>query len=137
MRKISWIGFSIAGLAVALAWQPLTTRADDSAPMKAGGKTAAAAPASASIKGEVVDLGCYLSHQAKGAGHAKCGASCMARGMPAGLLTADGSLYLLTPDHADDKPYKAARDKAGSTIVVTGEMHEANGMKSLEVKKID
>jgi hypothetical protein len=136
MRRISLIRLSMLGLAAALAWQTAPVWAGGSAPMKAEGKAEAAADASVSVTGEVVDLGCYLGHKAKGAGHAKCGATCLAKGMPAGLLTGDGALYLLTPSHGDDKPYAAAREKAGSTIVVTGEVHEANGMKSLEVKKI-
>ena len=107
-----------------------------SAPASAAA-SAPAARAPMTLKGEVIDLGCYLGHGAKGAGHAKCAHMCADKGMPIGLLTADGTLYLLTMNHGDPKPFNDAKAKAGATITVTGEVHEASGMKSLEVKKIE
>ena len=106
-----------------------------SAPVSA----AASAPATKfaqTVKGEVVDLGCYLGHGAKGPGHLKCAQMCANLGMPIGLLTENGTLYLLTLDHGDAKPFNQAKAKVGTTITVTGDVHEGNGMKALEVKKV-
>jgi hypothetical protein len=91
---------------------------------------------SVTLRGEIIDMGCFLGHQSKGSAHAKCALQCAHKGMPIGLLTADGTLYLLTMDHADAKPFNDAKAKAGQTMTITGEVHDAAGMKSLEVKKI-
>lgn len=101
-----------------------------------GDEHARHAGATVTLKGEIVDLGCYLGHDSKGPAHTKCALACAQKGMPIGLLTDDGTLYLLTLDHADNKPYEAAKAKAGSILTVTGIVHDAHGMKSLEVKGV-
>ena len=55
--------------------------------------------ATQSIKGEVVDLMCYLDHGAKGEKHKGCASKCIKSGGPVGLLTADNQLYLVVGDH--------------------------------------
>ncbi|HET9939623.1 MAG TPA: hypothetical protein VFR25_00830 [Candidatus Eisenbacteria bacterium] len=83
--------------------------------------------------GEIVDTGCYLSHGASGAKHAQCAQLCISKGMPMGLLTATGDLYLLTPPHDTMTAYKKAKDWAGKKVEISGPMSERNGMKSIEV----
>jgi hypothetical protein len=83
--------------------------------------------------GEIVDTGCYLGHGASGAKHAQCAQLCISKGMPMGLLTAAGDLYLLTPPHDSMVAYKKTKDWAGKKVEVSGTMSERNGMKSIEV----
>ena len=83
--------------------------------------------------GEIVDTGCYLGHGASGAKHAQCAQLCISKGMPMGLLTSTGDLYLLTPPHDTMAAYKKAKDWAGKKVEITGPMSERNGMKSIEV----
>ena len=83
--------------------------------------------------GEIVDTGCYLGHGASGAKHAQCAQLCISKGMPMGLLTSAGDLYLLTPPHDTMAAYKKAKDWAGKKVEITGPMSERNGMKSIEV----
>ena len=83
--------------------------------------------------GEIVDTGCYLGHGASGAKHMQCAQLCISKGMPMGLLTSAGDLYLLTPPHEDMTAYKKAKDMAGKKVEITGSMSERNGMKSIEV----
>ena len=52
-----------------------------------------------SITGEVVDMGCWLGHGARGEKHISCATKCLNQGMPVGLLTGNGTLYLVTLDH--------------------------------------
>ena len=52
----------------------------------ADGKKAAATEM---MKGEVVDLACYMSHGAQGDKHASCAKSCLLGGGQAGLLGAE------------------------------------------------
>jgi hypothetical protein len=85
------------------------------------------------LTGELVDTGCYLGHGAKGEKHIDCASKCIANGMPMGLLTADGSLYLITLDHENADPYNALKNMAGKTVTVTGTVMTRNGMKGIDV----
>lgn len=114
-----------------------------SAPASAGTAAPAAKPAASmsheatapakSVTGEVVDMGCYLGHEAHGAKHVACATKCINGGMPMGLLTADGSLYLLTLDHDNADPYNQLKGMAGKTVTVTGPVNERAGMKGIDV----
>ena len=96
-------------------------------------KAAEAKATSVTLTGELVDTGCYIGHGAAGAKHKECAAKCIASGMPMGLLTAKGELYLLTPPHGNTDAYAKAKEWAGAQVEITGEVHERNGMKSIEV----
>ena len=85
------------------------------------------------IKGEIVDTGCYISHGAMGEKHKKCATTCIAGGMPMGLLTTDGKLYLLTLDHDNADPYNKCKDLASATVELTGQVSERNGVKAINV----
>jgi hypothetical protein len=91
------------------------------------------AAVSKSWTGEVVDTGCYLAHEAKGMKHKDCGSKCVANGMPMGLLTKDGKLFLLTLDHDNADPYNQLKEWVGSTVEVTGTPLERSGMKAIDV----
>lgn len=88
-----------------------------------------------SIKGEVVDLMCYLDHGAKGDKHASCAKTCIESGGPVGLLTADNQLYLVIGEH------KPLNDKlaplAAKTVTLKGKVVERNGMKMIENAEIE
>jgi len=89
------------------------------------------------LKGEVVDLHCYLSHPDTGKGpkHAKCATACINKGIPAGFL-ANGQLYLLL-----DKEHGPAGKKVatlpGKEVSVTGKVFDLQGMKAIQIEKID
>ena len=82
------------------------------------------------IKGEVVDLMCYLDHGAKGDKHKGCAKKCIDSGGPVGLLTADDQLYLVIGDHQPINKELAA--KAAQTVTLKGKVVERNGMKMIE-----
>jgi hypothetical protein len=88
------------------------------------------------ITGEVVDMHCYTSRGAHGAEHAGCSNACISRDVPAGLLTSDGTLYLLL----NEKPV-AVKEKiagmAGRTIKATGKIVERNGVKALQLASVE
>ncbi len=87
------------------------------------------------VKGEVVDMMCYLDHGAKGADHAGCAKTCIKGGAPVGLLTADNQLYLVVGDH---KPLnKELASYAAKTITIKGKMVERNGVKMIENAEIE
>lgn len=82
------------------------------------------------IKGEVVDLMCYLDHGAKGEKHKGCAKKCIEGGGPVGLLTADDQLYLVIGEHKPINTELAA--KAAETVTLKGKVVERNGMKMIE-----
>jgi hypothetical protein len=81
------------------------------------------------IKGEVVDLMCYLDHGAKGDKHKSCAEKCIKGGGPVGLLSGE-DLYLVIGDH---KPMNdELSSKAAQTVTLKGKVVEKNGMKMIE-----
>ena len=86
------------------------------------------------IKGEVVDMMCYLDHGAKGDKHKGCATKCIESGGPVGLLTADDQLYLVIGDH---KPMnKQLAGKAAQMVTLKGKVVERNGVKMISNAEI-
>lgn len=95
-----------------------------------------AAGETVTLKGEVVDLACYMAHEGKGAKHQKCAKACLLGGAPAGLLGADGSLVLLVEDHNAKKPYKAVLELAGQQAEVAGKKFTRGGLTGVVVSGV-
>jgi hypothetical protein len=119
--------FSVLALGLALTFTALPARAHE------GAHAAAAKAGTQTISGEVVDTGCYLAHSARGEKHIGCATKCINQGMPMGLLTSDGRLYLLTLDHDNPDPYNKLKGMAGKNVAVTGMVMERAGMKGIDV----
>ena len=85
------------------------------------------------VKGEILDMACYIAKGAKGEGHAGCAKACVKGGQPMGLLTDDGTLVLLAADHKDGAPYEALKDLAGEKASVSGSVAERDGVKVVTV----
>jgi hypothetical protein len=47
------------------------------------------------VTGEVIDIACYFEKGSCGPKHADCAAMCIASGLPVGIKTKDGTVYLL------------------------------------------
>ena len=86
--------------------------------------------AQVTVKGEVIDMACYLDHGAHGAGHAACAAKCISSGLPVGIKDADGKVYLLIGSHKPMNDQLAAF--AGKTISVQGKVASRDGINLLE-----
>jgi hypothetical protein len=70
------------------------------------------------FEGELVDMHCYAKGDAKGEGHAKCGAACAKSGIPVGVLV-DGKTWTLATNP------KPLADSVGKTVRVTGSTNDA------------
>ena len=86
------------------------------------------------IKGEVVDLMCYLDHGARGEKHAECARDCIKGGGPVGILTGNNELYLIIGEHKPINDQLAPL--AAKTISVKGKIVERDGMKMIENAEI-
>ncbi len=89
------------------------------------------------VSGEVVDLACYLHNPSmKGQGHRKCAETCAKKGMPMGILTDDGKVFLLLEDHDSPKPYAEALSKPAQTITVEGDKVTQGGLTGIVVEDV-
>jgi hypothetical protein len=88
---------------------------------------------STTITGEVVDLMCYLDHDAKGEKHSKCAEKCIKAGGPVGLLSGD-QVYLVVGDHEPINDKLA--EKAGQTVTLKGKVVSRSGMKMIQKAEI-
>src|SRR5215218_5851383 len=88
------------------------------------------------VKGEVVDVACSVDKKdaGKGEAHASCAMSCAKSGQPVGILTAD-AIYTVTGDYSANKNAKLL-DFVAKNVIVTGEVSEKDGVKSINVKSI-
>ena len=89
-----------------------------------------------SITGEVVDAGCFLGHNGRGANHIDCAKMCVNAGMPMAVLTRTGTAYLVTMDHDNADPYNQLKADLGKTVRVTGRPVQRGGIKGVEVTKV-
>lgn len=88
------------------------------------------------LKGEIIDISCYVRHESRGPKHVKCATFCATKGMPFGFLEAEtGRIYLLLPDgHAD--PTKGLREYFGQQVQATGILTEAVGLTGLQIATV-
>ena len=97
------------------------------------GKDDLSAAATREVTGEVVDMMCYVDHEAMGDKHAGCAAKCIKGNGPVGILS-DGKAYLVVGEH---KPINAQlAEYAGKTITVKGKMAERGGIAMIENAEI-
>jgi hypothetical protein len=87
------------------------------------------------LKGEIVDMHCFVTRGERGPDHAGCANACISRDVPAGFVTEDGTLYVLL----NERPV-SVKDKiaglAGKTVTVTGFPVERNGVKGLQLQTV-
>lgn len=93
----------------------------------------------ATVVGEIVDFSCYLQIGKHGEKHRACAQKCFQAGQPIGLLTQDGTLYMLMEEEHDPRRdgltdfRKAAIDHAAHIMEVTGTTWQHGGYKALYV----
>lgn len=89
------------------------------------------------VTGEIVDVSCYTQLGKRGEAHKACGAMCVASGSPAGLLTSDGTLYLLMAEpHHPRRDGKASLAKhlsehMAQTLTLSGMASSHGGLHTL------
>ena len=92
------------------------------------------AAASKEVTGEVVDMMCYVDHNAVGEKHGQsCGAKCIKSGGPVGIVS-DGKAYLVVGEHKPMNDQLA--EYCGKTITMKGKMAERGGVAMLENAEI-
>lgn len=88
------------------------------------------------VRGEILDMACYVAHGAKGADHAACAKRCVKGGQPMGLLAEDGTVFLLYADHKDASAFEQAKEFAGKNVELKGKKAAQSGIKGIEVQSV-
>ena len=89
------------------------------------------------VKGEVLDLSCYMKSGAKGPEHKSCAAGCLKNGNPIGILGSDGKVYLVIEDHKNADPYKELKNHPAEQVSVSGTFQNRNGLPSIILAKME
>ena len=112
--------------------------------MCAATATATAAGKQVQLKGELIDTWCYVSqimgpsNFIVGTSHHACAVWCAAGGIPVGLLTDDGTIYMVMK-YGDDPASVANPGVIGSmshVVTVNGTVHQRDGINYLFVDEI-
>jgi hypothetical protein len=86
--------------------------------------------ASKEVTGEVVDVMCYVDHNAVGEKHGQsCGAKCIKSGGPVGIVS-DGKAYLVVGEHKPMNDQLA--EYCGKTVTLKGKMADRGGIAMIE-----
>lgn len=125
MKKFITFSVAVAAAGLIVAWS--IQAADEH-------KQGEGTEATVTVKGEVLDMACYLDHGAHGEKHAQCAATCIESGLPVGLKGEDGKTYLLIGDH---KPLnKTLAEYAWKTIRVKGKLVSRDGINMISNAEI-
>ena len=88
------------------------------------------AAASKEVTGEVVDMMCYVDHNAVGEKHGQsCGAKCIRSGGPVGIVS-EGKAYLVVGEHKPMNDQLA--DLCGKKVTLKGKLAERGGIAMIE-----
>src|SRR5438046_7112356 len=86
------------------------------------------------VKGEVLDLTCYVAYNWSGPKHASCAMDCIKSGLPVGIKTEDGKVYLLTGREAHVNDQLA--DYVAKVVTVRGKETARDGFAQIQVEEI-
>ena len=94
-----------------------------------------AGPQEIVVTGEVLDMTCYIANNLSGPDHAECARVCIRNGLPAGIKTQDGKVYLLTGEPGQSINAKLA-DYAAKIVTIKGKQTVRDGFTQLQVEEI-
>ncbi len=86
------------------------------------------------LTGEVIDVTCYVGHNAMGSGHADCAKKCIKSGLPVAIKVGDELLLAVKSDHTPANELLASF--GGKQVQVTGEIEEKDGMHVIAIKEV-
>ncbi len=88
------------------------------------------------VKGEVIDLWCYLDDGSHGASHKECATTCAKAGNPIGILDAKGNIYVAMGSNDHQPGRELLIDKMSETVIVTGKLVKKGGTQVLYIKSV-
>ena len=88
------------------------------------------------LTGQVIDLNCFTTQGASGAGHKACALACAKAGVPLAILSSDGTIYMPVSAKPGDPQNGKLMDYAEGKVTVTGPAHFAHGVHTIEIKTV-
>ena len=88
------------------------------------------------VKGEVVDLWCYLEGGDRGADHKKCAIACAKAGNPIGLVTEKDEVYVMMGIKEHQPGKDVLIDKMAETVTVEGILVKKGGTQVIYVSSV-
>ena len=88
------------------------------------------------ITGQVVDLNCHTTNGASGAAHKACAQACAKAGVPLGILSSDGTIYVPVSSKPGDPQNSKLLQYAEGKVTVTGTHRFVNGLHTIEIKTV-
>ena len=133
-NRFSIAKFAVVGLfVIALAISPVTVAMAHE--HEGADKDKATADGSKEVTGEIVDMMCYVDHNAMGEKHGgSCGSTCIKGGGPVGIVSNDGKAYLVVGEHKPMNDQLA--EYCGKTITLKGKLADRGGIAMLENAEI-
>src|SRR6266480_7322385 len=88
------------------------------------------------VKGEVVDLWCFLEGGDRGADHKQCAISCAKAGNPIGLVIGKDEVYVMMglKDHQPGR--EVLLEKMAETVTVEGTLVKKGGVQVIYVSSV-
>jgi hypothetical protein len=90
----------------------------------------------ATITGQVIDLNCHTTNGASGAGHKACAQACGKAGVPYGILSSDGTIYVPVSAKPGDPQNSKLEPYAEGKVKVTGTHRFVSGLHTIEIKTV-
>jgi hypothetical protein len=88
------------------------------------------------VKGEVIDLWCYLEGGDHGAEHKDCATMCAKAGNPIGILDDKGNIYVVMGLKEHQAGKELLSDKMAETVTVSGTLVKKGGVQVIYVKSV-
>jgi len=103
--------------------------------MPLAAQQAAAPAADVTLTGQVIDMNCFVTMGASGAGHKTCASACAKAGVALAIL-ADGNIYMPVSAKPGDPQNSRLEPFAEGRVKVTGTHRMTNGIHTIEIKTI-
>ena len=88
------------------------------------------------LTGQVIDLNCHTTNGASGAAHKGCAQACAKAGVPLGILSSDGTIYVPVSSKPGDPQNPKLSQYAESQVKVTGTHRFVSGLHTIEIKTV-
>ena len=88
------------------------------------------------LTGQVIDVNCYTTMGASGAGHKQCAAACAKAGVALAILSADGTIYMPVSSKPADAQNARLEPFVEEQVKITGVHRMSHGMHTIEIKTI-
>jgi hypothetical protein len=97
---------------------------------------AAATAKDMTLTGQVIDMNCYVTMGASGAGHKTCAVACAKAGVGLAILGSDGNIYIPVSAKPGDPQNSRLEPFAEGRVKITGTHRVSGGAHTIEIKTI-